>query len=76
MATEILLPKLGFSMTDGELREWLIADGAHVQAGEPLFSIESDKSVNEVESPATGILRIIVEVGESYPVGTILATIE
>lgn len=76
MATEILLPKLGFSMTEGEIAEWLAADGDHVNEGDPLFLLEADKSTNEVEAPASGILHILAEAGETYEVGTILGTIE
>lgn len=76
MSTEILLPKLGFSMEEGQLNEWLVADGASVKEGEPLYSIESDKSVNEVEAPASGTLKILIETGETYPVGTVLGIIE
>lgn len=76
MAVEILLPKLGFSMSEGQLAEWLVADGAQAVEGEPLFSLESDKSVNEVEAPATGTLRILKQPGETYEVGTVLGVIE
>lgn len=76
MATEVLLPKLGFSMNDGKLTEWLIADGGAVEAGQPLFSLESEKSVQEVESPATGTLKILKPVDETYEVGTVLGVIE
>lgn len=76
MAVEILLPKLGFSMNEGELTEWLIADGGQAVEGEPLFSLESDKSVNEVEAPASGTLRILKQPGETYEVGTVLGMIE
>ncbi|MFC4594730.1 MULTISPECIES: biotin/lipoyl-containing protein [Sphingobium] len=76
MAYEILLPKLGFSMSEGQLAEWLVADGGEVTEGQPLFSLESDKSVNEVEAPASGTLRILKQAGETYDVGTVLGTIE
>jgi len=76
MATEVLLPKIGFSMNEGELVEWLVVDGGQAIEGEPLYSIESDKSTNEVESPATGTLKILKPVGETYEVGTVLAVIE
>ncbi len=76
MATEVLLPKLGFSMDEGELSEWLVSDGGQAIEGEPLFTLESDKSTNEVESPATGTLKIIKQPGETYKVGEVLATIE
>jgi pyruvate/2-oxoglutarate dehydrogenase complex dihydrolipoamide acyltransferase (E2) component len=76
MATDILLPKIGFSMNEGVLAEWLAEDGAQVKEGQPLFSLESDKSTNEVESPATGKLKIIAKPGETYEVGAVLGTIE
>ncbi|NBB51177.1 dihydrolipoamide acyltransferase [Rhizobium sp. CRIBSB] len=75
MATDVLLPKLGFSMNEGKLVEWLVPDGGTVAAGQPLFSLESDKSINEVESPASGTLTIIKPIDETYEVGTVLATI-
>ena len=75
MATEIILPKLGFSMDEGALTEWLVADGGAVKEGELLYLLESDKSVQEVESPASGVLRILKPAGETYDVGTVLGEI-
>jgi len=75
MATQILLPKLGFSMNEAVLSAWLMPDGAEVTEGQPLFAIESDKSVEELEAPASGKLRIIAAVGETYPVGHVLGEI-
>lgn len=76
MATEVLLPKLGFSMNEGQLAEWLVPDGGQAVEGQPLFALESEKSTQEVESPASGTLRIIKPIGETYEVGTVLAVIE
>jgi pyruvate/2-oxoglutarate dehydrogenase complex dihydrolipoamide acyltransferase (E2) component len=76
MATDILLPKIGFSMTEAQIAEWLAEDGAQVIEGQPLYLLEADKSANEVESPASGTLRIIAQPGETYEVGTVLGTIE
>lgn len=76
MAVEILLPKIGFSMNEGQIAEWLAKDGAEVKEGDPLFSLEADKSTNEVEAPASGTLRIVGQVGETYDVGTVLGYIE
>lgn len=76
MSTEILLPKIGFSMNEGVLTRWLAEDGATVKQGEPLYELESDKSLQEVEAPASGQLKIIVAAtGETYPVGTVLGEI-
>jgi pyruvate/2-oxoglutarate dehydrogenase complex dihydrolipoamide acyltransferase (E2) component len=76
MAVEILLPKIGFSMNEGQIAEWLAKDGAQVKEGDPLFSLEADKSTNEVEAPASGTLKIVGQVGETYEVGTVLGYIE
>jgi pyruvate/2-oxoglutarate dehydrogenase complex dihydrolipoamide acyltransferase (E2) component len=76
MATEIRIPKLGISMTEATLNQWLVEDGATVQAGTPLYEIEMDKSTNEIEAPASGTLRIVGEIGETYEVGSVIATIE
>lgn len=76
MTTQVLLPKIGFSMNEGVLSKWLVADGEQVTAGQPLYEIESEKSVQEVEAPINGKLKIVATTGETYPVGTVLATIE
>jgi pyruvate/2-oxoglutarate dehydrogenase complex dihydrolipoamide acyltransferase (E2) component len=79
MATEIRIPKIGISMTEATLSEWLVEDGAIVAVGTPLYALEMDKSTNEVEAPASGTLRIVGEVGEVgevYEVGVLIATID
>lgn len=76
MSVDVFLPKLGFSMNEGTLAEWLVPDGGQAVEGQPLYALESEKSTQEVESPATGTLQIIAEIGETYEVGTLLATIE
>jgi pyruvate/2-oxoglutarate dehydrogenase complex dihydrolipoamide acyltransferase (E2) component len=76
MSVEVLLPKIGFSMNEGTLAEWLAADGAQITEGQPLYLLEADKSANEIESPANGTLKILAAPGEVYSVGTVLATID
>ena len=76
MAVVILLPKIGFSMNEGQVAEWLAKDGEDIKEGQPLYSLEADKSTNEVEAPASGKLRIVAQVGETYEVGTVLGYIE
>ena len=75
MATQVLLPKIGFSMNEAILAEWMVADGAAVTEGQALYAIESDKSTQEIESPASGTVKLIALVGEVYPVGAVLAEI-
>jgi len=62
-------------MTEAKLVDWLVADGATAEAGKPLYVIESDKAESEVESPATGTLRILKPVDEVYPVGELIGEI-
>ncbi|BAI74731.1 biotin/lipoyl attachment domain-containing protein (plasmid) [Azospirillum sp. B510] len=76
MTTQVLLPKNGFSMNEGVLNEWLVADGATVAEGPPLYALESDKSVQDIEAPASSTLCIVAAVGEIYELGTLLAVIE
>jgi len=75
VAVQVTVPKIGFSMNEGMLAEWLVEDGAEVSEGQPLYALEADKSTNEVESPASGKIRIIGEVGETYEVGAVIAEI-
>ncbi|MGV6807347.1 MAG: biotin/lipoyl-containing protein [bacterium] len=75
MTTKVTLPKLGMAMSEGVLSEWLVKDGDTVSEGQVIYSIENDKSVQEIESPASGVIKIIAEEGETYPVDAVLAEI-
>ena len=75
MAEEVVMPRLGWTMTEGTLVEWLKEDGEAVEAGEMLFTVESDKSVNEVETHSGGVLHIpsaAPRPGDAVEVGTVL----
>lgn len=76
MATQIFLPKLGFSVNEAHLVEWMVGDGATVTKGQPLYALESDKAVQEVESPSEGRVRLLVAADAVYEVGTLIAEIE
>ena len=70
MSTLLTIPKLQMSTTEGTLTEWLVADGATVEEGQLIYLLETDKSVQEIEAPASGKLSHKVAAGETYPVGT------
>lgn len=70
MATSLTIPKLQMSTTEGTLAEWLVEDGASVEEGQPIYSLETDKSVQEIEAPAAGKLVQKKAAGETYDVGT------
>jgi pyruvate dehydrogenase E2 component (dihydrolipoamide acetyltransferase) len=76
MATEIRIPKIGMSATEMTLSEWMFGDGEAVEAGEVIYTIETDKTTTEVEAPTSGTLRVIGVEGEVYPIGTLVGTIE
>jgi len=58
MPIEITVPRLGWSMDEGTFSSWLKNDGETVQAGEPLFALESDKVTMDVESFDSGVLYL------------------
>jgi pyruvate dehydrogenase E2 component (dihydrolipoamide acetyltransferase) len=76
MATILSMPKWGLAMKTGRVVEWLKRPGDTVQQGEPIAEIESEKAVNEVEAPTSGIVRLLaVEEGDSTAVSEPLAVI-
>ncbi len=76
MGVPINIPKLGVSMSEGTLVEWLVQDGDQVTEGQVLYRIETDKVENDVESPVAGIVRITGVEGETYDVGDPIGEIE
>ncbi|MBV9996734.1 MAG: hypothetical protein JO127_16135 [Caulobacteraceae bacterium] len=76
MATELRIPKIGMGMTEGKLVEWLASDGDAVKEGAVIYSLETDKTVNEIEAPTSGVLRIIAAPDETYEVGDLIGKIE
>ena len=76
MATRLRLAALGHTMERGRVVEWYIPEGGTVALGAPLLSVETDKAVVDVESPAGGVvLRIDAPADGEYAVGTTLAWI-
>jgi pyruvate/2-oxoglutarate dehydrogenase complex dihydrolipoamide acyltransferase (E2) component len=75
MAVQVVMPKLGLTMTEGVLTRWLVADGTGVKKGQPIFEVETDKVVNEAQADADGTLRILVDPGASVPVMGLLGYI-
>ena len=76
MAIQFRLAAFGHTMEKGRVVEWHIAEGSRVEEGQLLVSIETDKTVAEVESPVSGVLlRIVGQVDGEYEVGETLAWI-
>jgi pyruvate/2-oxoglutarate dehydrogenase complex dihydrolipoamide acyltransferase (E2) component len=73
---ELRMPKLGMEMTEGILSCWLTENGSWVEAGQPIYEVETEKIENEVTSPAAGTITRLADPGETYPVGALLGRIE
>ena len=77
MATEVLVPTLGESITEATLGEWLKQPGDPVKADEPIASLETDKVSVEVPSPVAGVMGAhAVKVGDTVQVGAMIATVD
>ena len=76
MATSIEMPQMGFDMQEGTVVKWRKTEGDEVTRGEVIAEIETDKAVVEMEAYASGILKkLVVEEGQTVPVGTLIAII-
>ncbi|MGI8811805.1 MAG: 2-oxoglutarate dehydrogenase, E2 component, dihydrolipoamide succinyltransferase [Pyrinomonadaceae bacterium] len=75
-STEIVMPQMGESITEGTVSKWLKAVGDRVEKDEALLEISTDKVDAEVPSPAAGtLLEISVKEGETVEVGAVLARV-
>ena len=76
MATTILMPQMGYDMTEGTVVRWRKQEGEAVTRGEVIAEIETDKATVEMEAYSTGVLgKIVVEEGRMVPVGELIAVI-
>ena len=77
MATDVQVPALGESITEGTLAQWLKKPGEAVAADEPIASLETDKVSVEVPSPVAGVLtEQLVQEGDEVAVGAVIARID
>jgi len=76
MATAVLMPQLGLTMTEGLIMEWKKHEGEIIKKGEVLFDVENDKATIDVEAQADGVLaKIIIAEKVTVPVGTVVGYI-
>ncbi len=75
-AIDVVMPQMGVSVSEGTITKWLKHEGEQVEADESILEISTDKVDTEVPSPGAGVLtQILVQEGETVPVGTKLAQI-
>jgi pyruvate dehydrogenase E2 component (dihydrolipoamide acetyltransferase) len=76
MASEVFMPRLTHDMTTGRLLRWFKREGDFVNKGEPLFEVETDKAVSEVQAESSGILKGIADLkDQEVQVGAVMAFI-
>jgi pyruvate dehydrogenase E2 component (dihydrolipoamide acetyltransferase) len=72
LATTVHLPKVGMTMEEGDLVRWLVADGAAVTRGQPIFAMETEKVNLDVEADGDGVLRQLVAAGARLKPGAVV----
>lgn len=76
MTTDVIMPKLGLTMKEGTIVEWLKKEGDTVEKGEPIVEVETEKISNVVEAPASGVLlKILASKGTVVPITGIIAIV-
>ncbi|SEG65084.1 2-oxoglutarate dehydrogenase complex dihydrolipoyllysine-residue succinyltransferase [Sphingobacterium lactis] len=76
MSLEIKVPSVGESITEVTLAQWLKQDGDYVEMDENIAELESDKATFELPAEKAGILKIIVQEGDTLEIGAVVCTIE
>lgn len=76
MTTTLRIPKVAVSMQEGTLAQWLVPDGATVSVGQPIYTLELEKSTIDIEAPEAGVLRQTAAIGQPYKVGTVIGEID
>jgi pyruvate dehydrogenase E2 component (dihydrolipoamide acetyltransferase) len=72
VAVEVLLPKIGLTMQEGTIDEWLVPTGAAVAEGEALLRLATDKVDVDVEAEAEGLFHPVVPAGTTVPAGALI----
>jgi pyruvate dehydrogenase E2 component (dihydrolipoamide acetyltransferase) len=76
MAVEVILPMLGETMDEATIVKWLVEVGQPVKKGEPIYQVETDKAVLEVDAPADGVLsQVLYDAGSKVPVLAVVGMI-
>ena len=76
MPTDVVMPQMGESITEGTITKWLKKPGDTVQRDEPLFEISTDKVDAEIPSPVAGTLgEIKVQEGATVSINTVVCTV-
>lgn len=72
----VIMPQIGMTMQEGTINQWFKNDGDHIEKGEKMVEIGTEKLTNEIEAPVSGTFKAIAKVGDSIPCGDPIAEIE
>ena len=72
MAKDYVMPKLAMAMNEGTVNEWLVKEGAQVSKGDIIATVETEKTVYDLESPESGLFHIVLPAGETVDCGTLI----
>ncbi len=76
MATQIVIPNVGESVTSGVISSWSVPDGAYVERDQTVLELETDKVTMEVPAPASGIVKHGAAEGDEVNVGAVVGTVD
>lgn len=76
MATDIVIPALGESISEAVIASWLKSDGDYVERDEELVELETDKVTMPLPSPAAGVIKISANEGDTVEIGAVIGSID
>ena len=76
MATDIVIPDIGESVTTGVVSTWLKADGEYVERDDIVLELDTDKITMEITAPAAGLLKRMAAEGDEVEVGAVIGTVD
>src|SRR4051812_42025865 len=74
--SDVVMPRMSASMEVGTILRWLRSDGDRVKPGDELVEIETDKATETYEIDREGVLEVVAAVGETLPVGAVIARLD
>jgi pyruvate dehydrogenase E2 component (dihydrolipoamide acetyltransferase) len=76
MPIEVVMPKFGLTMQEGKIQQWFKAEGEAIETGQPLFEVETEKVLYEVEAPASGVVaKLLYPLESTVPCAKVVAVI-
>ena len=74
---QVQVPQLGQTKLEVTIENWLVAEGDHIEKGDPLYELSNEKLSQEIESPATGtVAKLLVAKGDKVNPGDFIAEIQ